>query len=178
MVSDEGMHHLSLSIQFSFHFLQRCWYRNYTWSSLQSLRVCEHSCLGDEISSSMCAFVCVCACTYSFFLPSPSFFFGFRSPPCVRLLQTVIIIGLLAHSALSSFLVWIEEDRSDGRVQLDILWVKAEGHCVHKSTTSRVNSAKLLCLHALHSLLPCNITVWRFSAAVHLFYTQMCFSLF
>lgn len=60
----------------------------------------------------MCACVCVLFFVFSS-LPCFLLWLSLTSPPCLRLLQPVMIVGLLAHSALLSFSVWMGEEDKD-----------------------------------------------------------------
>lgn len=131
----------------------------------KSLWVCEHSCRGDEQQRMhMCAGVY----TYSF-LSSPSFFFGFLSPPRLRLLQPVMITSLLTDSALFSFSLWMgKEDKDRVRwqsmavgdgwlplcTQVNCLWghgLTQSSHCGYMRPFTAI--------WTFWTLLPSNITV-------------------
>ncbi len=147
MASDDGtFFHSPLSIRFSFPFLQRWLIQLAEVSSQKSASVWTQLPWrwGDEQRALVC--VCMCVCSYSSSSSSlPSFFFGFLSLLAWACFSQSWSPG--CRPALRSSLPQSEGEKkgrteSDGRARLwmDVLLVKAECHCVHKSIASEVKA--------------------------------------
>lgn len=133
-------------------FLRRWWY-SLPRSPPRSLRACEHGCRGDEEMSSS-VFVCVCMYSSS---SLPSFSFGFFS------LLAFVFLASHDHQFAGPlcaplFLSLERRRRGEGQSQMaecgcgfmSCWWrLNATVYTSQLPLRSRLNSVKLLCLHAL-----------------------------
>lgn len=141
-------------------------------SPSRNLQVCEYRCRGDKKKSSS-----VCIYSSPSFFPSflPSFFFGFLSL-CAFALFSQSWSSSACWSALHSSLLCLNRRKKKNRVRWQNMAVDGMNATVYSSQLplrSRLNSVKLLCLHAPFTviwkcwmLLPSNIMSYAHSTFV------------
>lgn len=155
LVTDGGMLcRSSLSIQFSFLSLQRCWYSSLKSSLQKSASVWTQLPWRWEDEQQR---ACVCVLFFFFFLPSPAFFFGFLSLhllafACFSQSWSSVCRPTLRSSLSQSEWEKTTRTESDDRepLRLDICWGRLDA-AVYTSQLplrSRLNSVKPLCPHA------------------------------